>query len=1404
MSRNWGGPPPSYSTPSRVPHSPPRSSSDLNQHTAQPHFVSYPNSIETPRCWGSTKMTPTTVRDGPLPSDCSTAPFPPTSRSSSQSATQSRWSTTATTGSSSRGGSRPTEKDGRQGFGRTTMPTMTQGGSGTWTGTANDDRDARGRERGGGGGGGGGTWISEGRGDEASRRATWTGQAQPQRLQGVEGMRATEGGFGGCQGPASMPSASSSSFARSSQGQGQGPGRSDSRGFQPLGNAEGPPSPSVEGALKSNRGWAPTTGGGGGGQRVGRAGDGPAAFGPLESRMERRPGGFGGSNEGRTDQFGSGGPPRFSAPIATVSPSWPNDPSRSSSRPIDSPSFGGRVADPYQSSGAGPSRQGFARTSDGRAGVGRTEVGFGSFTGVGRGGPGPGRYDGGAQFESGGERGRGFGSSPPGPSRGSFGVGDYGRERFGRQGGAGSGGFGQGETFREAGRYGGFGGGGGGVRREGGAYGSPPAMREKGPFNANLKTVDFGSKSLPAFKRDFYEEHSAISARPLSEVVQWRLDRNVRVDQDAPKPATTWGETKLPLSLLKAYVHEKGWATPTVIQSQAIPMALSGRDLIAISETGSGKTLAYAGPAVVHVRAQPPVEPGQGPIGLVLSPTRELATQILKECQAMSKDDGVKCSLVCGGVSKVNQVVSVRSGVDLLIATPGRLLDLLSTGDVSLERVTYFVLDEADRMIHLGFENEVRQILSMIRPDRQTLMFTATFEPEVREIAKEFYKDAATVTIGMDTLHSCANIEQRAEVIHSMSDKLERLVEVIIKEVAPIEGKALVFVKTKMDAVQVTGFLREYKIEAISLHGDKSQPERDFALSEFRHGSMPVLVATDVAQRGLDIPSISMVINFDCPSDAASYVHRIGRTGRAGAKGIALTVFNRNDAEVAQKIIEVLAANDQTVPSDLAQLAKSQSLFSSSTWSASTVSSSTYDGLNSPSSSVWGARNETGGEETFDKAKGKDKADQGWGSKSWGSGGGRGAEGPVPGAGGGERAPASTPSTLPMNSKVGGSKAREGGASWKPSDEKAGRKGWGTSDAPATGQWSKAQVDKEQRRGGWGRPSSSPSGGTGSVWTVAASDSTGAKGTPLSPTSSPEDDNGRSSTTSTFTDTSPASLVSLSSTSSGSRAPPTRPADANSGHVDPSTSDVTPRPASPSSLDHPNTTRVVEHVGPQASNEYATTLTEDGEVDPSHHDHPKTAGKDLIESDGSHPGDDTAATSEQSRSDSSASTLSSSSPTLPSSTRPMPVARRAKSESCAAEIVERQKEEDGDDARADRIVEGTDTSGRRSWIKGGGSSGANASGQSKTKGEENDKDLDRVLEGLDLSRPGSSALTAISRTFETYEEEEITKGAEDEVQGPNLEHHRLERIGSEHGTGPGGEGGEETIESDEKASEVDS
>ncbi|GAA5828958.1 hypothetical protein JCM11251_004079 [Rhodosporidiobolus azoricus] len=553
------------------------------------------------------------------------------------------------------------------------------------------------------------------------------------------------------------------------------------------------------------------------------------------------------------------------------------------------------------------------------------------------------------------------------PRRDNDGGGGYGRppaRRDGNGGGAfgGAGGHGVGGgSFR------------GGGRRE---FGDPPKPSSRPQYSepVNLQAVDFSQKELPKFAKDFYVPHANIAARTDAEVDAFRLAKNITVEGDAPRPIHSWAEGGLP-DYLAAYIERQRFPEPTAVQSQGMPMALSGQDLIAISETGSGKTLAYALPAVLHVNAQDPTTPESGPIALVLSPTRELATQIFKVFKDIGKSSHLTAACAYGGVPKLSQLADIKQGCDVLVATPGRLLDFVSRGDVVLDRVTYLVLDEADRMLYMGFG-------AVVRPDRQVLMFSATWPQEVRQLAREYLKNAVRVTIGADETHAASKIKQEVILTRGYGDKLQKLAD-LIEEVKAASGKILIFANTKRGAMELTDRLRdEMRYEALSLHGDKEQGERDFALNEFRAGTHPILVATDVAQRGLDVPGVSVVLNFDCPQEITAYVHRIGRTGRAGHAGRAITFLDRKrDSEaMGDAMIKVFGEADQEVPRELMEFARGS--FSSGAATATTATTATNWGSSAATTSTAPAQSGWGGSAATDGQAKSKTVSPGWGSKA--------------------------------------------------------------------------------------------------------------------------------------------------------------------------------------------------------------------------------------------------------------------------------------------------------------------------------------------------------------------------------------------------------------------------------------
>jgi ATP-dependent RNA helicase DDX5/DBP2 len=369
-------------------------------------------------------------------------------------------------------------------------------------------------------------------------------------------------------------------------------------------------------------------------------------------------------------------------------------------------------------------------------------------------------------------------------------------------------------------------------------------------FYTTLLTSYSDLDALPKFEKSFYKEDPEVTNRSESEVAQFRKEKEITVQgKNVPRPVTTFDEAGFPPYVMSE-VKAQGFDRPTPIQSQGWPMALSGRDVVGVAETGSGKTLTYCLPAIVHINAQPLLSPGDGPIVLILAPTRELAVQIQGEISKFGKSSRIRNTCVYGGVPKGPQIRDLARGVEVCIATPGRLIDMLEAGKTNLRRVTYLVLDEADRMLDMGFEPQIRKIIGQIRPDRQTCMWSATWPKEVRQLAADFQKDFIQVNIGSMELSANHRIQQIVEVVTDFEkrDRMSKHLETIMNDK---ENKVLVFTGTKRVADEITRFLRQDGWPALSIHGDKQQNERDWVLNEFKTGKSPIMVATDVASRGI-------------------------------------------------------------------------------------------------------------------------------------------------------------------------------------------------------------------------------------------------------------------------------------------------------------------------------------------------------------------------------------------------------------------------------------------------------------------------------------------------------------------------------------------------------------------------
>jgi ATP-dependent RNA helicase RhlE len=350
---------------------------------------------------------------------------------------------------------------------------------------------------------------------------------------------------------------------------------------------------------------------------------------------------------------------------------------------------------------------------------------------------------------------------------------------------------------------------------------------------------------------------------------------------------------------MKALTAE-GYVIPTPIQIQAIPHILAGRDLQGCAQTGTGKTAAFAIPIIqlLHLQKQP--KPGIK--ALILTPTRELAIQIEESFATYGKFSGIRHTIVYGGVSQIPQTKALRRGVDVLVATPGRLLDLISQGYIKLHQLEIFVLDEADRMLDMGFINDIRKVIRELPAKRQTLFFSATMPNEIQKLASVLLKDPVKVEVTPPT----STVDKIAQSIYhtSKADKPKMLLHLLKEQDI---STALVFTRTKHGADKLVKFLYRAEVKAAAIHGNKSQNARQSALKDFKSGNLQVLVATDIAARGIDIDELSHVFNYDLPNVPETYIHRIGRTGRAGLDGTAIAFCDSDERKELRDIEKLIS-----------------------------------------------------------------------------------------------------------------------------------------------------------------------------------------------------------------------------------------------------------------------------------------------------------------------------------------------------------------------------------------------------------------------------------------------------------------------------------------------------------------
>ncbi|KAI0012822.1 DEAD-domain-containing protein [Xylariaceae sp. FL0662B] len=445
-----------------------------------------------------------------------------------------------------------------------------------------------------------------------------------------------------------------------------------------------------------------------------------------------------------------------------------------------------------------------------------------------------------------------------------------------------------------------------------------------GPPNPRMERELFGTPDDPS------KQHTGINFEKYDDIPVEASGH------DVPEPVLTFNNPPLDDHLLRN-IDLAHYKVPTPVQKYSIPIVMGGRDLMACAQTGSGKTGGFlfpilsqafqTGPSPAPVNA-----PGGGygrqrkayPTSLILAPTRELVSQIYDEARKFAYRSWVRPCVVYGGADIGSQLRQIERGCDLLVATPGRLVDLLERGRISLQNIKYLVLDEADRMLDMGFEPQIRRIVEGEDmpgvQNRQTLMFSATFPRDIQMLARDFLKDYVFLSVGRVGSTS-ENITQKVEYVEDI-DKRSVLLDILHTHGG---GLTLIFVETKRMADSLSDFLINQNFPATSIHGDRTQRERERALEMFRNARCPILVATAVAARGLDIPNVTHVVNYDLPTDIDDYVHRIGRTGRAGNTGHSTAFFNRGNRGVVRDLIELLKEANQEVPAFLETIARESS-----------------------------------------------------------------------------------------------------------------------------------------------------------------------------------------------------------------------------------------------------------------------------------------------------------------------------------------------------------------------------------------------------------------------------------------------------------------------------------------------
>ncbi|KPM09883.1 ATP-dependent RNA helicase DDX3Y-like protein [Sarcoptes scabiei] len=480
----------------------------------------------------------------------------------------------------------------------------------------------------------------------------------------------------------------------------------------------------------------------------------------------------------------------------------------------------------------------------------------------------------------------------------------------------------------------------------------PPPPSQQQPQQANLHQQPMMDRNFYNFRNNQAPRNSRMNYpmnRPMNDGSDWStpLPRNEEYEkhlfsgthtginfekyedipvectgENCPGPIESFDDPQLDLTpIIKNNVKLASYTKPTPVQKHAIPIIMARRDLMACAQTGSGKTAAFLLPILNNVFQNGPPPPSRklgyrnrthSPLILILAPTRELALQIYEEAKKFSYRSRVRPCVIYGGHDVYAQIRELDNGCQLLVATPGRLIDLIDRNKISLEKIAHLVLDEADRMLDMGFEQQIRQIIEKFdmpaRGIRQTLMFSATFPKKVQELATNFLFNYLFLAVGR---------------VGSTSENITQTIIWVDEEAKPPDSLTLIFVETRNGVDMLEGYLGRHGCNVSSIHGDRSQNDRNQALSSFRDGHTPILVATAVAARGLDIPNVKHVINFDLPNDIEEYVHRIGRTGRVGNLGLATSFFNDKNRNIARNLYELMKETKQNIPDFLTKIVES-------------------------------------------------------------------------------------------------------------------------------------------------------------------------------------------------------------------------------------------------------------------------------------------------------------------------------------------------------------------------------------------------------------------------------------------------------------------------------------------------